>query len=374
MKKILFVSHSAEMHGAESVLISAITHLVKEGHEAYVIIPDIPNMHDFRNALPSKIHEDHIFCLDFKQLNKNYFQALQLRITLKHKAKKFAKFLRPYAFDFVYTNSSLNLFGSYLAQSLNVPYFWHFHETMSRYYDWPMATRYLYRSLLRIGNPTFIFISYTQKDAWEKELNMALPISKIIYNPYNTNVQPIKPSETKILTYGFIGKFIPRKNIEGLLTAFQTIHNTHANVRLICQGGNQEAMEKYQALVDKMNLSAWVELKPYSSDTLSFYSRINVMVIPSWKETMPLVSLEAMSMKIPTIHTSKCGMRELFADGHDLLFINPKKEGKLEKAMLQMLDTETRQTLSANAYNKILNYRFNSHFQEAITQLFKDKP
>jgi glycosyltransferase involved in cell wall biosynthesis len=126
-----------------------------------------------------------------------------------------------------------------------------------------------------------------------------------------------------------------------------------------------------QELIKKYSLQNFVETVGQISDVSSFYSRIDVLVLPSFYECMPLVAIEAMSARRAVIITKNTGLPELFGNKKECLFIDPYSETELREAMEMLMDDKYRNSLAIRSYEKVKEYNFNVAFEDAVRLLFE---
>jgi glycosyltransferase involved in cell wall biosynthesis len=105
------------------------------------------------------------------------------------------------------------------------------------------------------------------------------------------------------LVFGFAGRMAPEKNHHVLLDAFSLFSRKHANVRLrILGGGTLDAQIREQAR--KLQLDPIVEFCGFSHDVPGFLATLDVYVLPSKYEALPLSLLEAIASGLPAVATT----------------------------------------------------------------------
>lgn len=118
-----------------------------------------------------------------------------------------------------------------------------------------------------------------------------------------------KPKQDKLFRVLFVGRVGPRKGVHYLLQAWQDLKLTKAELQLV--GINEFPdiyLEKYQ------NSICYVPSVPHASLN-DYYSRANVLVLPTLVEGLPLVVLEAMACGIPVITTPNAGVANIINNG-----------------------------------------------------------
>ena len=92
--------------------------------------------------------------------------------------------------------------------------------------------------------------------------------------------------------------------------------------------------------------SAAMSVQLYTSDVEKVYADLDIFVLPSLSETMPLVVLEAMQAAVCVIQTNQSGMTELMQDGEQCLFIQPDDKNSLYDALTLCMDDNFRTTIA----------------------------
>lgn len=86
---------------------------------------------------------------------------------------------------------------------------------------------------------------------------------------------------------------------------------------------------------------------PFGPKLFEFYRRADAYVLPSYHEGMPKTVWEAMSQGTPVIASEVGGMKDLFQDGRDVLFLEPKSSESIVKAVQRLRENgELSQRLS----------------------------
>jgi glycosyltransferase involved in cell wall biosynthesis len=126
---------------------------------------------------------------------------------------------------------------------------------------------------------------------------------KVIPNAADT-VRFTPGSDVDPYTVLFVGRLIPRKNVEHLLTAFREVLHRIPSARLVIAGdgpeaSNLEALARTLALGNAVRFLGHVQRE----DLPELYNRASVFVLPSEREGMPNAQLEAMASGLPLVTT-----------------------------------------------------------------------
>ncbi len=124
---------------------------------------------------------------------------------------------------------------------------------------------------------------------------------------------PLPPNASPIL--GSVGSFEPRKGQVVLLEAVAEMRRTLPDVHLMLVGDGPDE-ELLKAKVAEMGLEENVTFFPFTSEPAHVFEMIDILVLSSlYKEGLPNVILEAMSMGIPVVASRMAGVPEVVIDG-----------------------------------------------------------
>ena len=117
---------------------------------------------------------------------------------------------------------------------------------------------------------------------------------------------------------GCAARLSAEKNHSGLLDAFAQLLRDEPRSLLACAGDGPLG-EALRAEAESAGLNERVRWLGAVEDMREFYSALDVCVLNSTREGLPLCLLEAMSFGIPVVATDVGGVGELLADGAGLL-------------------------------------------------------
>jgi len=179
------------------------------------------------------------------------------------------------------------------------------------------------------------------------------------------------------LVYLFIGRLLYDKGIVEFVEAAKRMKAKFDNVEFWVIGeldyGNPSAISKDQLL-------NWVDQKfiiyhGTTTDIRSFIKKSNVVVLPSYREGLPKVILESMSMAKPIITTNTAGCKQTVNQGKNGLLVPVKNVPELVNAMTYMneldeIDLEVMGKLSRKkAVQEFDDKIITSQFVEIINDL-----
>ncbi|MDO4354898.1 MAG: glycosyltransferase family 1 protein [Clostridia bacterium] len=105
--------------------------------------------------------------------------------------------------------------------------------------------------------------------------------------------------EDKIVL-GHIGRFDPQKNHTFLIDVFAEYAKKHPNVVLLLIGEGAQK-NNIQEKINQLNLSSKVQFLGVRSDTARLYQAMDLFLLPSLFEGLPVVGVEAQSAGLPML-------------------------------------------------------------------------
>jgi glycosyltransferase involved in cell wall biosynthesis len=115
------------------------------------------------------------------------------------------------------------------------------------------------------------------------------------------------------LVFGTLGRLVPIKAHDVLITAFAQLVKSRPEARLRI-AGTGPMMSALEQQISEQQLSGKVTLEGATLMPERFYRDLNVFVLPSHSEGMPLALLEAMASGLPVIATAVGGVPEVVSD------------------------------------------------------------
>ena len=179
---------------------------------------------------------------------------------------------------------------------------------------------------------------------------------EVIYN--GVNLEKFSPRATakegtRDFVIGFCGLFRPEKQLPVLLRAFKQLRTTSRHVRLLLVGDGVE-MSECRRLTAELDLGEVVEFAGMQADVEPFLQRMDLLVLPSSTEAMPMAVIEAMAMGKPVVASAVGGLCEIIEDGVSGLLVEPGNVEQLVDRLSRLLgDTELRSQFERAARNRV---------------------
>ena len=143
------------------------------------------------------------------------------------------------------------------------------------------------------------------------------------------------------------GRFGKEKGFDMLVTAFAPVAEKHPDWHLDIYGDG-EMMNTVKNLIKEYNIDSNVHLKGMCNNLAEKYKEYAMYVLPSYREGLPLVLLEAKANRLPIVSFDiMTGPGEIMRDGVDGFLISPYDLEQMGNAICRLIeDKELRQRMS----------------------------
>lgn len=136
-----------------------------------------------------------------------------------------------------------------------------------------------------------------------KVINNAIDTSKFIYNSEIRNKIRKKYNLQNKFVIGHVGRFEPQKNHEQLIRIFKEVNKINKDAILLLIGtGTLE--EKIKEEIKNEKLEDYVIFTGGISNVNEFYQAMDVFVLPSFHEGLPVVGIEAQTSGLPCVFSN----------------------------------------------------------------------
>ena len=212
-----------------------------------------------------------------------------------------------------------------------------------------------------------LFIS---KDLVDKDKAVAVKGCGVDINYYASN--PSREVDNKVVTFTFIGRLLKDKGIEEFALAASSFKKNGIAARFIVLG---DFDEENPSTIDRDALLKWinnetVDYKGFVKDVRPFIEMSSCIVLPSYREGMPRIILEAMSMGKAVITTNTAGCRETVVEGKNGFLVEIKNPQALIEAMQKFIALGEEQRKMMGVYGRTLAE--NTFSDEIIAQRLFD--
>jgi len=193
-------------------------------------------------------------------------------------------------------------------------------------------------------------------------------------NHFQLNSQ--KKEGKGVFVFSYMGRLLYDKGLSESMAAFLSLRKRYPNIEFWIIG--KRDLEN-PACISEKDFSAWIEqegvfYKGYREDVRPFIEKSDCVVYPSYREGMPRLVLEAMSMETPVITTDVAGCRETIIDGEHGFLVPAKDCNALEEKMEVMLhlDHIDRLHMGQKARQRAIEVFKDTKIARDLMALFRD--
>lgn len=210
----------------------------------------------------------------------------------------------------------------------------------------------LYRFTLRHSNMRVIF---QNRDDWQglADIGAVRDDSAVLIPGSGVDTAHFAPAPEPpgMPTVVFVGRMLRDKGVREFVEAAKIVHSRGAEVRFLLVGGldpgNPTAMPK-RTLLQWVRDGA-VEWRGEQVDMLAVYHGSSLVILPSYREGLPKVLLEAAASGRAVITTNAPGCRDAVVDGETGYLVPPRDSKILAERILDLLKYPERRLAMAQA-------------------------
>lgn len=181
----------------------------------------------------------------------------------------------------------------------------------------------------------------------------------VVYNGIDTNifkpnVKPQKLKNDKTILY--VGRVAKEKGIQFAIRSLPEIVKEVETIKLIVVGRG-DYIDNLRSLAKRIGVEKYVLFTGglRHSDLVNYYNIADVFVLPSIRESFPLVLLEAMACKRAIVASRTGGIPEIVEDGINGYLIPVGKIKQLAKKIIYLLkENGSRKKFGENGRKKVL--------------------
>jgi len=345
--KILQLISSAGYFGAENVVIELSRELASLKIENIIGVFD--NLHNSHCEIAQHARDNNLQVSIFKCRGKLDIGTIV----------NMAKYCKTNKVNIIHSHGyKSNIYGYVVSKIVRIP-------IVSTCHNWIAedAKTKTYYALDKFLIPKIDKVVAVSEKIGEELLRIRVNKHKVslIYNgidtgSFNSNISNIRKEfniDKSKTVIGTVARFTAEKGLNNLLEVASEVLQSYPDVIFLMVGDGplrNELKEKSVAL----GINKKVIFTGLRYDIPSVYSSMDIFVLPSLKEGLPMSLLEAMAAKRPAIATCVGAVPSVIEDGKDGYLIEPNDNTSLKIAIINYLkDDKLRRTVALNAYNKV---------------------
>ena len=314
--RVAFLTHYADLYGANRSLLNLIDGLRAYEVQPYVVAPEVG---DLTKALEAQSVPFAVIAFDVWMAPPGIERGRWGRLLQNIRVfPRLLRQLRQWNTDIVYTNSSTIAIGHFAAKLLRKRSVWHIREFGALDFglkpDWgekalqsalstadaQIAISEAIRSaLLSQQDPRKVHLIYNGV-ASEAEFDRLHALARSrVQNP-------------KRYTFALVGFIHPAKGQDTAIRAFAQVQHLHPDCELILVGsGTESFLKTCRTLATELGVEKNVVFTGHLANPNEIYSRTDAVLMCSRQEAMGRVTVEAMSNSLPVIGLNSGGTTEI---------------------------------------------------------------
>jgi glycosyltransferase involved in cell wall biosynthesis len=213
-------------------------------------------------------------------------------------------------------------------------------------FSWPMRNYLRFSTWFAVKQAhTIIAVSEQTKKDLIKFYKLSPEKVTVIYHGFDQQsevevhsdqeeMQKLKDLPEKFILY--LGTLQPRKNIIGLIEAYQLLQKEHKtyNYKLVIAGGKGWL---YEEIMQKINSDDSIKYFGYVQNRFALISRAGLLVQPAFYEGFGLQILDAFSAKVPVACSNVSSLPEVAGDA--AAYFDPRKPEDIAAAIEKVISS-----------------------------------
>ena len=175
--------------------------------------------------------------------------------------------------------------------------------------------------------------------------------------------------DRQAIIYGSVGRLARVKRQERLLEAMATLTRRGRKVHLVLVGDGPQRNE-LERTATRLGISQRVHFAGFQLDPLPYIALLDIFVLTSESEGMPMSLLEAWAARKPVVVTAVGGLPELVDDGKTGLLLPPGEQEQLVETLASLAaDPQHRRYLGDNGHALVTE----KYSVEKIARTYRDR-
>jgi len=375
--RVLYACETAQVSGAETVLLNLLSAIDRSAFEPFAICPPDGPLPERLAAIGVPVQAAHV-----PRLRRTVRSATRELPRLPSFLRWLRGYLRDHRIDLVHCNS----FGAELACAAaavehGIPTVWHMHDILKRRWSNGWLLRRTARAADRV-----ICVSH----AVARELeSWSIPSQKLttVYNGLDLagRFQPRPatgrlhaqfglPSRARLV--GIVGQLTPWKGQHVFLRAAGLLHGDRREAVFVIVGaplfGDRRYQEQLNTIARETGIEGNVVFAGRRDDIPEVLAELEIVVHASiLPDPLPTVLLEAGACAKPVVATACGGVPEIVDDGETGLLVPPGDTEAMSAALDRLLADRERAAAIGEAARRLIEQRFGLEgFARGVEQVY----
>ena len=223
-------------------------------------------------------------------------------------------------------------------------------------HNWPsrLPSMRAYAAIDRLALRRFDRVATASGPVAEILRRWKVPAHRLKTVPNGVDMQPFREPPRPLGTelgaggerlVGCVGRLVPDKGGAVLLRAAQAVLAVFPNAKFVF-AGEGPARAEWEALAQRLGIASKVVFAGRREDMPALYASLDIVVLPSFQEAMPMCLLEALAAARPVVATTVGAIPKVIVPGVTGLLCEPGDANALSMAILRLLrDPELGRTM-----------------------------
>lgn len=177
--------------------------------------------------------------------------------------------------------------------------------------------------------------------------------------------------QQKDIIIGIVSRLSEEKRHVDLLEAFAILAKKYPDIKLLIVGDGP-LRGKLEAMTRRLKIDNRVSFVGFQKDVHKYLGVMDIFVLPSRTEGVPIAIAEAMACGLPVIASRVGGIPEIVDDQVNGILFDSGNVGELSSALAQIIeDPEKRKSFGTNAREKVYRSFHPDKFIESHCQLYR---
>ena len=170
---------------------------------------------------------------------------------------------------------------------------------------------------------------------------------------------------------GNIGRLSEQKGMEYFIKAIPEIVKTHPATRFVIAGSGEDE-EKLKKLSRELGMEGYLIFLGYRTDVQNLMSQLDLVVLSSLWEGLPLTPIEAFSVGKTVVATAVDGTPEIVKDKENGLLVDPKDSEGLGRQINWMIENKEKKLEMELKAKKMFEGEFSFNvFSDAVLNYYR---
>jgi len=171
---------------------------------------------------------------------------------------------------------------------------------------------------------------------------------------------------------GTVGRLTPVKGLSYLIQSLSILLRQRANVRLLIVGDGM-IRKDLEAQAHNLGIGENVVFLGHREDTLELMQALDIFVLPSLSEGIPMALLEAMAASRAVVASRVGGIPEIVEDGVEGILVEPMDVTRLAESCMKLIDfPENAMKMGEQARKRVVQDFSASAMADRVEGLYKE--